>query len=303
MTAPNNDKRPRVAVIIPTFNRWPTVADAIESVLAQDYQAVDCVVVDDASTDRSVENIQARFGEKVHLLRNRSNQEKSFCRNRGVRESSAEFVSFLDSDDILTPNSISDRMEIFAIDPDFDGVAYGASVHEGLLEQAKPSQRAPTIASYIADIGDLRTNSFLLRRQTMLERGMYNERLTNREDIELFIRLLAQLEFRSCASVVSIYRGGATARARDNWQKIIAQGTAVTDALAANAQVHRALGEHYQALRAEEYRELLRALFRAKQFRRYQAIYKQARRAGELPWNAKAFRRYCLANFLKDSSL
>jgi glycosyltransferase involved in cell wall biosynthesis len=253
--------------------------------------------VDDASHDESAERIASRFGGRVRLIRNDRNLEKSASRNRGVRECGTEFVSFLDSDDVLTPDSVADRMRIFTQDPEFNGVAFGACIHENRQHSEPPATPAVlSLDDYLGGVGELRTNGFLLRRDVMLTQGMYNETLTNREDIELFIRLLSQLEFRSSGTVASIYRSGGSARARDNWQNIIRQGTALTDALAQDRPVMSVLGSRYRQLRSDEYRELLRALYRSEQYRRYRSVYTQARGEGVLPFSAKDLRRYALAS-------
>lgn len=267
--------------------------------LAQDYGATRCVVVDDASTDGSAEKIAQRYGDRVTLLVNSHNQEKSSCRNRGVRESQAEFVCFLDSDDLLTASSVTDRMRVFEQNPDFHGVAFGARSNEGRESSPSSMPDILSLADYLDGFRELHTNSFMLRRTTMLQHGMYNEGLTNREDIELFIRLLAAREFRSCGSVVCVCRGGASVRARDNWEKIIKQGTAMTDALAEHQELIPTLSKHYPRLRADEYQELLRALFRSGSYQQYGRVYRAGRREGALPFSAKAFRRYCVSKVMK----
>jgi len=101
---------PKITVIIPTYNRWPYVCQAIDSVLKQSYLNAECLVVDDASTDGSYEKLRNKYGERIVLLRNEENKERSYSRNRGVIECNADFICFLDSDDILTQNSIEQRL-------------------------------------------------------------------------------------------------------------------------------------------------------------------------------------------------
>jgi glycosyltransferase involved in cell wall biosynthesis len=286
-----------VSVIIPTYNRWPRVATAIDSVLAQSHPNTRCIVVDDASTDTTCEQIAERYGEQVKLIRNERNQEKSVCRNCGVREADSEFVCFLDSDDLLTRDSVADRIRVFASDPSFDGVAFGANRHQREAQQPVPAVPAILgLDEYLNKPGQLQTNSFLLRRTAMLRFGMYNERLTNREDIELFIRLLARLEFRNCGTLVSFFGSAGPDRARDNWGKIIAQGTALTEAIAGDPHTLSTLGERYRQLRAEECGELLRAFYRSGSFTCYRRKYRAARSEGILPFSIKGFRRYCIAS-------
>ena len=116
---------PLVSVIIPTHNRYPLVCRAIESVLMQSYENIQCLVIDDASTDETVSQLRRKYQSKIVLLQNETNKEKSYSGNKGVYSSSGEFVCFLDSDDTLTIDSIKSRVECFTNDPLFDGVSFG----------------------------------------------------------------------------------------------------------------------------------------------------------------------------------
>jgi len=104
---------PKVAVIIPTYNRWPHVGDAIDSVLGQSYKRMECIVVDDASSDDSSRRIQEKYGDSVIVISNPENMEKSFCRNLGVKPCDAKYVCFLDSDDLLTEDSVRKDLKLF----------------------------------------------------------------------------------------------------------------------------------------------------------------------------------------------
>ena len=93
---------PAVSVIIPVYNRYPVVCRAIDSVLTQTYPNVQCIVIDDASTDNTYRNLKNKYGKKIELYRNDQNSEKSASRNRAIKEACTDYVCFLDSDDIFT---------------------------------------------------------------------------------------------------------------------------------------------------------------------------------------------------------
>ena len=89
---------PIVSVIIPTYNRWPMVRQAIESVLAQSYRGWELIVVDDGSNDGTSEHL-AQYGPSVrHVSRPRNGV--AAARNYGVRIAKGRYVAFLDSDDL-----------------------------------------------------------------------------------------------------------------------------------------------------------------------------------------------------------
>ena len=91
--------RPIVSVIIPTYNRRRLVQSAIRSVLCQTFTDYEVIVVDDGSTDGTTERLKKQFGDRIHLLTT-NNSGVSASRNKGIANSSGEFIALLDSDDI-----------------------------------------------------------------------------------------------------------------------------------------------------------------------------------------------------------
>ena len=93
-----------VSVIIPTYNRWPLVQEALESVLAQSYRWFEIVVVDDGSTDGTAEKLQ-EIAAPVRLIV-QPNGGVSSARNRGIAAAQGKYVAFLDSDDLWLPKKL-----------------------------------------------------------------------------------------------------------------------------------------------------------------------------------------------------
>jgi glycosyltransferase involved in cell wall biosynthesis len=115
-----------VSVIIPTYNYGQFVAEAIESVLAQTYPIAEIAVVDDGSTDETEVEV-LRFGERVRYVK-QTNAGVCAARNRGVADSTGEFIAFLDADDIWEPTKIEKQLAKFVEDPEI------GLVHCGLRE-------------------------------------------------------------------------------------------------------------------------------------------------------------------------
>lgn len=87
------------SVIIPVYNGAATISRAIDSVLAQSYPALEIIVVDDASTDNTIELLQNNYGEKIQLIQKLTNQGSSATRNKGMDASTGSYIAFLDADD------------------------------------------------------------------------------------------------------------------------------------------------------------------------------------------------------------
>ncbi|MBF2000278.1 MAG: glycosyltransferase family 2 protein [Synechococcales cyanobacterium M58_A2018_015] len=101
---------PLASIIIPCYNAENFVAEAIQSALNQTYDHVEVIVVDDGSTDRSIEIIRS-FGDQVQL-ETIDHQGACAARNRGLQLSQGEFIQFLDADDVLLPNKLAVQVPI-----------------------------------------------------------------------------------------------------------------------------------------------------------------------------------------------
>ena len=89
--------RGRVSVIIPTFNRAALVCRAVESVLNQTYRDIEVIVVDDGSTDDTLDRL-ARYGTSIHV-RQQPNRGVCAARNNGICAATGDYIALLDSDD------------------------------------------------------------------------------------------------------------------------------------------------------------------------------------------------------------
>jgi glycosyltransferase involved in cell wall biosynthesis len=101
---------PFVSIVIPCYNAERYVGEAIQSALDQTYTNREVIVIDDGSTDRSVEVIRS-FGDTLRW-ESGSNHGGSTARNRGLKLARGEFVQFLDADDLLHPNKLSSQVPL-----------------------------------------------------------------------------------------------------------------------------------------------------------------------------------------------
>ena len=106
---------PTVSVIIPTYNRANALAEAIESVMAQDYHDFEIVAVDDGSSDGTTEVLRTFPGV---LVVRQEQQGVSAARNAGIARASGQLIAFLDSDDLWLPRKLSTQIAFFDSRPD-----------------------------------------------------------------------------------------------------------------------------------------------------------------------------------------
>lgn len=99
-----------VSVIIPCYNAASWIGEAIQSCLDQTYRPMEVIVIDDGSTDGSIDVIES-FGEKVRWDRV-SNRGGSAARNRGIALAAGQWIQFLDADDFMSPGKIEEQVQI-----------------------------------------------------------------------------------------------------------------------------------------------------------------------------------------------
>jgi glycosyltransferase involved in cell wall biosynthesis len=110
-----SDVDPLVSVIVPVYQRAHCVMDAVDSVLGQTHTRVECVVVDDGSSDGGAEAVAAACRDEPRVLVVRQTHGgQSSARNHGLRRASGRFVTFLDSDDVMPANRIGRQLELLA---------------------------------------------------------------------------------------------------------------------------------------------------------------------------------------------
>jgi glycosyltransferase involved in cell wall biosynthesis len=96
---------PLVSIIIPVFNAEQYIADTINSALSQTWSNIEIIIVDDGSTDQSL-NIARKFNDGRISVITQKNKGASAARNAGLKEAKGEYIQFLDADDLLSPDKI-----------------------------------------------------------------------------------------------------------------------------------------------------------------------------------------------------
>ncbi|HLF72415.1 MAG TPA: glycosyltransferase family A protein [Dehalococcoidia bacterium] len=148
-----------VSVVIPVYNGEDFIAEAIESVLAQDYASFEVIVVDDGSTDRSGA-IAGAFPAPVRCL-HQANCGLGAARNAGVTNARGEYLAFLDADDLWAPDKLSAQVATLREAPELDGV-FGLIDHfqegEGSRFEVRADETAPGMTATALCV---RTPSFL----------------------------------------------------------------------------------------------------------------------------------------------
>ena len=95
-----------VSIIMPSWNTGRFIAESIQSVIDQTYKKWELIIVDDCSTDNTDEVVATFKDDRIKYLKNKKNSGAALTRNRAMREAQGEWIAFLDSDDLWTPQNI-----------------------------------------------------------------------------------------------------------------------------------------------------------------------------------------------------
>lgn len=108
-----------VSIIVPMYNTGIYIIDTINSILSQTYTNFEILVIDDCSTDNSVEIVRSINDNRIILLSNEKNSGAAESRNNGLRNATGKWIAFLDSDDLWLPNKLEKQLE-FMINNDYN---------------------------------------------------------------------------------------------------------------------------------------------------------------------------------------
>lgn len=185
---------PLVSIIIPTYNRASILNETLDSVLAQTYENWECIVVDDGSTDNTEDVIGVYITNDVRFRFVERDSKKvkgaSSCRNTGLAISKGDYCLFLDSDDWLIENCLTQRVLFLQTNPNFDFIVVAMKVKK--LGQHPVDKSIPVSEDYLKDFLAYKlywqTMCTLWKKEFILKINGFNENYPRLNDPEVHIR-------------------------------------------------------------------------------------------------------------------
>lgn len=201
--------KPRVSVVIPAFNRWRLLAEAIDSVLAQSYRDFELIVVDDGSTDATASEL-AKLASRLQFFVT-ERRGVSAARNLGVSQSRGHYIAFLDSDDLWFNSKLERQTGFMDEHPEFHicqtdeiWIRNGVRVNPSAVHQ-KPSGDIFSRSLKLC----LVSPSAVMMTKALFERtGGFDEAFPVCEDYDLWLRISAQHQVPLIPDRLTIKRGG-----------------------------------------------------------------------------------------------
>jgi glycosyltransferase involved in cell wall biosynthesis len=191
------NRPPDVSVITPTKNRLKLLCETIDSVQAQSLSTWEHLIVDDGSDDGTAEEVarRAEADPRIRYIQRAGNKAgANVCRNLGLRESRADLVVFLDSDDLLMPDCLARRVVIMQRNAELDFATFQTSVFEhtpgDLGRQLDPELLGDDLLRFLFFECPWQTSGPVWRRATLERLGGFDESLPSWQDVDLHIRAI-----------------------------------------------------------------------------------------------------------------
>jgi glycosyltransferase involved in cell wall biosynthesis len=235
----NETTRPLVSVVIPAFNVGRFVGDALKSVLAQGYPALEIFVVDDGSSDDTCEVVE-RYANDVTLIRQK-NAGAAVARNEGIARARGKYIALLDADDFWLPGKLHHQVAHLESHPDVGMCCTGWHVlfpdpsgnYEFPKQEAPrqvhldPNQSGWIYCELLMDC-IVWTSTVVMRRELCECLSGFNPALRRGQDYDYWLRASRQTRIDRFSEQLAVYRMEEGARARKfpdtNWELEVVRG-------------------------------------------------------------------------------
>ncbi|MEH1967921.1 glycosyltransferase [Nostoc sp.] len=202
-------KLPKISVIIPVYNSEKTIKQTIQSVLNQTFSELELIVINDGSQDSTLEVIRQIRDSRIKVF-SYSNAGGNVSRNRGLHRAVGDFVSFLDADDLWTPDKLQSQLK--ALQENVTAkVAYSWTDYIDINGQYLLSGQRIKLNGNAYE--NLLLNNFLengsnplICRKSLITLGGFDESLNAAQDWDMWLRLASKFDFICVPSVQILYR-------------------------------------------------------------------------------------------------
>lgn len=202
---------PPVSVVVTTYNYAAYLPQAIDSVLAQQYDEYEVIVVDDGSTDDTADVVRRYLGHPQVRYVRRPNGGQASAKNLGVRLAVGEYVAFLDADDVWRPDKLRKQIPLFASRPDV-GIVFARCVRIDKTGVPRGEPGLPLHRGWVTRQLFIENfipfSSSVVRRECFTRVGMFDERLAMAIDYDLWLKVSLRYQVDYCDEILVLYRTG-----------------------------------------------------------------------------------------------
>lgn len=209
-TSQTQKEPPLFSVVIPLYNKEKNIGGTIDSVLNQTFSDFELIVVDDGSTDRSAEIVASYDDPRIRLIR-KKNGGVSSARNRGILEAQGEYIAFLDADDSWGENHLYEIAKLineYGSDATAFVTNFARKFPDGSWYVNRSDMKRGLVKDFFKQTNKrsfVNSSCVCIDREALIEVGLFNEKYTHGEDIDLWFRLGRKFSFAYSPEVTSVY--------------------------------------------------------------------------------------------------
>jgi len=201
---------PKVSIIIPAYNRLPMLKEAVDSVLVQDFEDFELIVVDDGSTDGTAQEME-RYGGRVKVFRHPENRGVSAARNRGILHARGKYIAFLDSDDLWVKGKLKIQVAFLDDNPQYP-LCYADEIWIRKGKRVNPMLKHAKYSGWIFEkclpLCTISPSSAMMRKSLFQKVGLFDEALPVCEDYDFWLRVSARFPIFFIGRKLIMKRGG-----------------------------------------------------------------------------------------------
>ena len=195
----NINQKYKVSVIIPTYNRANLITKSINSVLSQTYKNIELLIIDDNSVDETETIVKNINDSRIKYIKLKENKGAAYARNVGIKESSGEYISFLDSDDEYHNNKLEIQLNNLLnnkSDLDFCQMRINYNQrNKGIIpELRKEKNFLKNGIMHELSYGNFIGTPMIFVKKSIIEKYLFDERLPRLQDYDLVLRMTPKIK-------------------------------------------------------------------------------------------------------------
>jgi glycosyltransferase involved in cell wall biosynthesis len=212
---------PKISVILPVFNGGKFIAEAVQSILDQTFKDFELIIINDASTDNTLDIVSSFNDSRINIINNAENLRVVKSLNKGLKIATGEFIARMDGDDIAHPLRFEKQLAYMAQHSDVDVCATQVKVFGSQNYVTRQYEQHEFVKASLLFLNNIIHPSVMFRRSAFAQNDLsYDESYDNAEDYALWVKIINQHTFAILPDVLLQYRihnSNVSVQKADNW--------------------------------------------------------------------------------------
>ena len=212
---------PAVSVILPAFNAEKYLGEAVDSILSQTFADFELIVVNDGSTDRTLEILRSNSDYRVQIITNDKNLGLAKSLNVGISKARGRYIARQDADDISLPERLQKQFEYMEKHPEVAVLGTGRQTitGDGKIKVNDPPMKSPTFEDMLKS-SRIVGASVMIRKECIDEAGGYDDFFRQADDYDLWLRLTKKYPAANLQDGLYVVRRNTSSLTRQNQKTI-----------------------------------------------------------------------------------